>query len=333
MTTSPQSLMCPRCGRSVFSIIRCADRKQGMCPYVRRWYGPSVSTFAGLLFLQVFVGIWLASLIQKAWVIAAVVGVGIFVWLLTWQVHLYNSSAGVMIQSTTLAGLEVKRRVMRRGNALDIRLKPVRPLRYPLSIATLGDGPRVRAQDDDRAPCVVRAALVGLLLQDLVEIRPIAYYGRGAGQSAHVTKTEHVIVARSGTLSGSRVRALETRILRTLTNGAGDQAGKAVWYQGLRVQDLVSAYFEKDVPDPQGSVLDEVERDAAGFDLCRLEWTGLWGKTQQAVWGGQCIDDLRADAETADDLAQQFKSVDPVTWDSLFKQISDGLKSRIETGD
>ncbi len=46
---------------------------------------------------------------------------------------------------------------------------------------------------------------------------------------------------------------------------------------------------------------------------------------------GPCIRELRLDTQVADDLAEQFKRVDRDTWDSLWTQITEALKSRIET--
>ncbi len=331
MSVFSENLSCPHCGRSVFAVFRCPDRKQGMCPFMKRWSGASWHLALGCPFALVFIAFFLAGIGHNEWIFVVVLTAGLLVWLLPRDIQFYDQRSGILVQITTLMGVELRRRVMKKCEPLFLPLKPVRALHYPLSVVTLGDRPRALAEDDHRAACVFRAALVDLLLKGLIQIQPVAHYDRGVGQSAHVTKNELSIVALPSALSHERVTGLEQDILRIIANRTWDNSGKDVWLGGPRVYDLARAYFSEDVPNPQGSVLDGVEQEAAALDLCQIEWKGFWQKSQKAIWGGACLDVLRTDGQTADDLVQQFKSFDTATWDGLFAQISEGLKSRIET--
>ncbi len=283
--------------------------------------------------MAVFLVVSAAASIAGGWGWLGAAFAAAFLMLLIRDVQFYDPRSRVLVQSTALAGLELGRRVIKKGNALDIPLKPVRPLQFPLSVAILGDAPRVSAEDDKRAVCVFRAALVGLLMKGLIEMHPVVYYGRRAGQTVYANKTEHRVVARPVAISGDRLGALEERILRALIDQARRLSDVDGWLDGPRVCELVWSSFESDVSDPYDSLLSLAEQNATALGLCRIETKGFWNPTRLVTWDGPCIQELRTDCSTASDLMQQFKSSDPATWDSLFKQISDGVKSRIETGD
>ncbi len=335
MSLFSDNLACPRCGRAVFAVFRCPDRKQGMCPYVQRWSGWAIDMHPGCLFVLFFVAFGVAGVASahqdRWWLFLVILFAPLLAWLPARQVQLYDQRSRLLIQITTFAGIEVKRRVVKKCEPLLLPLKPVRPLHYPLSIVTLGDWPREPAEDNNRATCVFRAALVDLLLKGLIQIQPVEYYDRGEGQSAHVSKVKHAVVSKLGAWTYDRDGSLEADLQRIIANGNWKESGKDAWLDGPLVYELVRLYFDQNLADPHGILLDAVEKCAAALGLCTIGQTGgFWQSTRTGKWGGPCIEDLHADAQTADDLVEQFKRVDPETWDSLFTQISKGLKSRIE---
>ncbi len=228
-----------------------------------------------------------AGIGESEWIFLVVRSIGLLLWLVPQDIQLYNQQCGVMIETTTFAGLELHRRVMKKCEPLFLALKPVHRLRYPLSVVALGDLPRQTADEDCRAACVFRAALVDLLIKGLAWIQPIAYYARAEAQTTQVTKIEHTIVAVPNALSDGRATGLEKEILYAIASRSWDKVEKDGWLGGPRLHQLVRAYFGEDVPDPQGSVLDTVELEAARLGLCEITQPGgFWGSNRKVAWTG-----------------------------------------------
>ncbi len=328
MNTSPINLHCSRCGRDLFTIFRCPERKQGMCPYVQRWSDSSAAGSFGVLFAAGFVAFVLSTVFHTLWILLAVLGVGLLLLFLAQDGQLYDQRAGIMIAYTAIAGLQVRLRVMKKGRTLTNSLKAAPPLHYPLSILVLGEEPRTASSDHNRAARVFGAAIIDLLVKDLIEIQPITHYERRAGR---VESVEYAVIDKSGASARLEVGGLERRILRTIANGAWKQSGREAWLDGPRVYELVRAYYGKDIPNPQSSLLDSVEANAAALGLCEIGKTGLFGLTRKVTWGGPHIQEMRADCQAAADLEQQFASMYPDVWDGLISQISKAMTSRIES--
>ncbi len=331
MYTPSINFTCPQCGRDVFTVFACPERKAGGCPFVKRWSGGQAHLSFNMITVLGFAGLMLAGVFQTAWLILVPAALGALLWLLVRNVQFYNPASGIMIERTQLAGLQTSVRVMKKDPALSVPLKPARPLHYPLSIATLGDRARTPEEDRSRAICVFRAALVDLLVKDLIEIEPVRSYEPGADRTERVQGIEHAIVDKSRGWPRSEVEGLEGDILRAIGNEGWKVSGREAWLDGPRLYELVRAYYGTDVPSPQVTLLNSVERNAAAFGLCEIQTAAFWGYRKDAVWGGPHIDELQADCRTADDLAQQFQSMCPDVWDGLYQQISKAMTSRERT--
>jgi hypothetical protein len=267
---------------------------------------------------------------QTPWMLW-VVPVGLLAWLTTIDLQLYKPNSGTMLERTSVFGMAVRIRVMTKQQMVFLPFK-LGPLpRYPLSIVALAGLSSSPGEEEYRATCVFRAALVELLVRDVIVIQPVTICKLGRNGTARGKNTDCCVIERPSGSVALKLGRLETAILRTVADKAWTQTGRDGWLDGPRVYELVRAYFGSDRTNPSRELLRSVEHNAADLGLCRVETEGFFGIGRKVAWSGS--EEMQHDHRVLVDLEGQFMSTYPDLWSGLFSEISKGIKSRIDSSD
>lgn len=325
-------LTCPQCGRDAVQIFHCPDRKHDTCPFVRRWSGRKGSVWS-LLAVVGFLGLWAAAMFRTSWMLWVVPTVGLLAWLATTDLQLYKPKSGIMLERTSVFGLAVRIRVLTKRQMVSLPFTPGSLPPYPLSVVALGGLSSRVGEEEYRATCVFRAALVELLARDLIALQPVTICIPGRNGTARSKNIDCYVIGKSSGLAAPKLGWLETAILQAVARGAMTQTGRDGWLDGPRVYEVVRAYFENDRSSPSRELLQGVENNAAALGLCRVEPARFLGIGRKVTWAGPQFEAMQADHKVLEDLEAEFMHTDPELWSGLFSEISKGIKSRIDSGD
>ncbi len=318
----PADLKCERCGRGAGGIAGCPDRPSGGCPFIKqglRW-NPAFLLAGGLLYICLVAsfGLWL----NNGWWL---IGLGfVTVWALYVEAHFYNSNRQVLLKRATLAGLEIFHRWTPRSKLLPTRLEPSQSLTYPLSITALAASPTGLDVNAKQAANLFRAALIGLLASEQIQVHQLQSWVFRMGQASPsivddyilVTALKSVRAAESGCLEADIVVAIKSWEARSEARGGSE---------GPRIYDLVREVFGADRMNAPRWLAERVAKDAVSRGIGQFHRRSF---ILQMDWDPVHMDQLQGQQQIGLELSQQLARRQASFSSALDKQISKAIKSR-----
>ncbi len=329
MNTGPSTVHCSQCGREASAIFRCPERRHGGCPFVKRWTGrPSPGFLAALAIL----GFVATALMQVWWPLLTGIIAALLWWLIFVRVQFYNAAAGTAVESTAFGGVETKCSVMVKGQVLPIAMEPLQPIEYPLSILTLAGPSREIQGEEDLAVWVLRAALVDLLTMGLVEVHPLRVSERLVLRAAPSYSTDFYFTVRDRDwIDEFELGSTEEQLLTSVADWRFMEVQLEKWREGPRIHELIRAFFVEDRAHPSRWVLENVEKNALAYRLCKALSSGHWrGRRKWTISGGpDTAEELEASCQAFQELSDRFAGTYPELWNVMHSGILSGIRSRV----
>jgi hypothetical protein len=317
---------CERCGCEASKIPGCQGRSTGICPFVEQWKRRNgwlvwIGGFLALFLLPVFNsnGYWSFIL----WVILSLGG------LLTQEVQLYNERTQTRLQRTALAGIELSYKWTPKGKLLPIQFDWSKTAVYPFSISALPvQSTRYRASME-LAVAVFRAALIGLLADNFIEVHLYQTMIFRKWQPSPEPINEYIITAKKENPLPADAGSLERQIIKAFEKGQ-IKSGRKEWQEGLPIHELVHNIYDSDVSNSPGWLIKCATIDAEGRGMAKFRKGFYWTSID---WDTTCAAQLQQEHRATQALSQQLAEGFSEFSILLDNQVRRGIESREESSD
>jgi hypothetical protein len=244
------------------------------------------------------------------------------------RVEISHLNTGLKWQQSSLLGYVRKRVLTTNPERLPVDLALSRPLACPPSVTQFPEMSAVwsRTATKDAIP-VIRAALLGLLAQEMIQVyrcqEYVAWWRQGFEQARNI----HMLAPTEKALVTSVDGALESKMMDVLQSWARTE--KLLSTDKSTVYQLARSVYERDVSDPDRWMTDLVAKDAVARGWAR---SVVAGKKRLEV---EAIDPerLRSEKNAVGELSFQLDELHPDFSRELNKQIADAIRSREQQPD
>ena len=319
---------CERCGCEASKIFGCQERSTGLCPFIEQWKRrKNVGLKIGGCLTYILISVLFSSG-YRWWAFTPLVLFGLW-WALTQEVQLYNERTQTRLQRTTFAGIELNYKWTPKGKLLPIYFNRGKTAVYPLSISALPVESTRYEASIELAVAVFRAALIGLLADNYIEVHQFETSIFGRWRKSPLLVNDYIIIGIKDIPPPGDIGALERQIMQTM-GGWRIKSGSKDWQNGLPIYDLVHNLYYRDQSDPEGWLIERATDDAEGRGLAQF---GKGFHRKEINWDAACIAQLGQEHRATQLLSQQLAEAFPKFSLALNEQISKGIKSRQDSGE
>jgi hypothetical protein len=281
----PARFLCERCDRIVGEeILTCPDRPEGRCPYLVTDLMPLESRLksaGGLLFtillLLVFLHFADQSLLLLGSLFFCLMFIGTLWGTFGTSTLLYNPTSRLKWKRTAFLGITLQRTVIPACETLPTdpsfsesllsppgvkKFSDPESLLFPPSVTKFSEAALIK-WTMSHAIAVFRAALIGLLTRQVIQIHEYPKYVAGWGEHFRRDQSVYVLTASEEPDLASIDGELERQIVLVLRSWVKRHGREVLeWPDGPPIYEVVRAVFKPDVSSPERWIFDLVARDA-----------------------------------------------------------------------
>jgi hypothetical protein len=309
-------------------MLDCPLRTRGSCPYEQTNLVPTKIRMIGALSLlvsaAVFILVW-ANVPGFIGILLASIGGFLFlllgaVILLGTRTQLYATQTGNKWRQDAVLGHAMATTYMTGTQPLPIHIHPLPTLSCPASVTQLFDP--APSMPMSHAVSIYRAALVLLLAHNAIEV---------VRRHVHITRRllsserKHIYVLRLVEIPkpNPAIGDLEQSVLQVVDSWA-ERDESAEWPEGAPIDKLARAYFNDDVGDPAGTLIDATKEDAISQGLGK----NVGRLFKHFEFHQPILSAMEPQRELVDEMSERLRRDQPEFFAFLDREITRGLASR-----